>query len=201
MRRFCFPRLLRNDQGIAAIETALILPVFILLLVGSIEIYQIFRAQSLVNKAAQEIAYSLSRQQVVATDGSCNTTDSLCIYENVAGQLLHPLDFRNHGLLTVAMYTSRENDSGHIVWEDERHWSPVSYGNTHLQTRVPARGPFSPERADESLISIQLAYELSHLKLTGGLYRAVSGTSIIVGRSVLRVSSNALLDREPDHND
>ena len=201
MRNSVFSRLLKQDKGVAALETALILPVFILLLVGAVEIYQIFRAQSLVNKAAHEIAYSLSAQQAVGADGACMSTDSLCIYEAVAAQLLHPLDFPNHGVLSVALYTSRETPNGYIVWEDERDWSPVIYGNARLLTRVPARGPFSPDRADESLLSVQLAYELAHLKLTRRLYSAVTGSSVIVGRSVLRVNSNALLDKESDQDD
>lgn len=192
MRTRSFSRLWRNDSGIAAIEAALILPVFIFFIVGAVEIYQFFRAQSIVERAAYEIAQSLSLQKEVFNGSQCSKADNLCVYENVAGHLLHPLDFKQHARLELTLLTSsQEDENSELLWNVEAGW-PVVFGKAGIHGSPAASFPLEPERPEETVLAVELAYDTSHLILTGRMRRALTGSSTIVSRAYLRTRNDAL---------
>lgn len=197
MRTRLFLRLLRNDSGIAAIEAALILPLFIFFIVGAVEIYQFFRAQSIVERAAYEIAQSLSLQKEVFNGSQCSKADNLCVYENVAGHLLHPLDFKQHARLELTVLTSnQEEEASEVLWNVEEGW-PVVFGKADVHRNPAASFPLEPERPEETVLAVELAYDTSHLILTGRMRQLLTGSSTIVSRAYLRTRNDALRELKP----
>jgi len=197
MRTRPFLRLWRNDSGIAAIEAALILPVFIFFIVGAVEIYQFFRAQSIVERGAYEIAQSLSLQKEVFNGAQCDASDNLCVYERVARHLLHPLDFDRHGRLELTVLTtSQKDEDSPVLWNVEPGW-PVSFGNKGITGSPAASFPLTAERPEETVLAVELAYDTSHLILTGRMRQALTGSSTIVSRAYLRTRNDALRELKP----
>lgn len=197
MRTRPFSKLLRNDSGIAAIEAALVLPVFIFFIVGAVEIYQFFRAQSIVERAAYEIAQSLSLQKEMFNGSQCSKADNLCVYENVAEQLMHPLDFKQHGRLRLTVLTSsQEDENSAVLWNVEPGW-PVVFGNADDHGNPAASFPLEAERPEETVLAVELAYDTSHLILTGRMRQLLTGSSTLVGRAYLRTRNDALRELKP----
>lgn len=197
MRSRYFLGHIRNERGVAAIEAALVLPVFILFLIGAVELYQFFRAQSIVDRAAYEIAQSLSLQERITSQGPCTVATNLCVYERVAKQLFHPLDFDKYGRLEIAVYTSRqESDDAPVLWDRQPGW-PASFGNASVRPSPAAFFPLQAVRPEETVLSVELAYDTSHLILTGRMREALTGSSTIVGRAFLRTRNDAFRSLEP----
>jgi hypothetical protein len=188
--------LLNDSRGLAALEAAIILPVFIMLIVGSIELYQFFRAKSIVERASIEIAQSLSLQHRITMDANCSLSGSVCVYEKVAGAVMQPLDFSHSGRLEIAVYTAKqESDDEPIVWAMEPGW-PVSFGSRTLDT-VPTTIPMDPARPEETVVAVTMAYDLSGLRLTGRLRKALTGSPLLTSRAYVRIRNDALHALEP----
>lgn len=66
-RRSRFGRLLRNDRGVAAVEAAIITPVFLLLLIGIIEFGLVFKDQLAITSAVRAGARIASAEPRIAT--------------------------------------------------------------------------------------------------------------------------------------
>jgi Flp pilus assembly protein TadG len=57
--------LLRNEEGVAAIEFALVLPLLIMVLMGSVSIFDLYRSAQRAEKATFTIGDMISRQQIM----------------------------------------------------------------------------------------------------------------------------------------
>lgn len=188
-------RLLNDSRGIAAIEAAIILPIFVVFIVGSVELYLFFRAKSIVERASIEIAQSLSLQHRITMDESCSLSGSVCVYDRVANTIMQPLEFQELGRLSIAVYTAKqESDDAPIVWVMESGW-PVSFGSDPAGA-TPAAIPMEPARPEETVVSVTMSYDTSNLILTSRLRQILTGSTLMTSRAYVRIRNDVLHELE-----
>lgn len=178
--------LFKSSKGVAAIEAAILLPIFVALIVAAIEFYQFFRAQSLLDRVAYDIAYSLSMQRQVHNDGQCTVATNICVYEHIANDLYRPLDFSRHGRIIIAAYTGVQTEGSTATrWQPGNGW-PVSFGNGSLSSSGTLLNALPTPRAGETVIVVQTLYQTSPLILTERMWRALRGSPVMQGQAALR---------------
>lgn len=117
-------RLIRTERGQAMVETALVMPIVLLLLFGMLDAGRIFHAWIIVTNGAREGVRAASTQQDEATiearidaslgsiDG-CNVGATTCTLTNVQGQSGEPVSVEVE--TTVTMVTPLISDIFGVV--------------------------------------------------------------------------------------
>lgn len=114
--------LFRDTRATVALETAIALPLLLLLMVGSWETYAYMRAASIVDRTAVTVADTISRKSTLYDNDSPDDSDNLGAYYNVALEVAQPLNLTNGGSLIIsAIYN--DGDSTTISWQRRAPYS------------------------------------------------------------------------------
>ncbi|WP_345795714.1 TadE family protein [Castellaniella sp. MT123] len=171
--------LIRSDRGVAAIEAAMILPIMIFFIFGTIEIYQYFRAAAILDRAAFSVADGIAMQTKLVGDGPCNATDHLCTYGVVVGDLMRPVDYKNKGRMTIRLFGTDTDASGVTSWTSGSVWGWTCAGDGNclpgaagsLPSGIPAPAP------KDTLLVVQVFQIYEPFLITSRLWSSLGGST------------------------
>lgn len=199
--RFLNPLFFKCDKGSAAIETAIILPVFIFLVLGTVDVYNNFRAQSIVDHAASSIAQSLALQKNIYIRNDCNQADAICVYQNIAKDIYRPLGFQENGCVRITVVEGKASESNTAptpyFWAVGSGW-PVRYPSSALCAKFGADGNFNdlPDNewaiVGDALIVVEAWYQYQPFSLSAGFWKSV-GKQNLYSRSTTRPRYGSLV--------
>lgn len=137
----------RAERGIAAVETAMILPIMIFFIFGTIEIYQYFRVAAILDRAAFSVADGIAMQPKLYDGGPCDATDHLCTYGVIVGDLMRPVDYKTGGHMIIRLFEAEAGSGGGpATWRSTPVWGKRCAGDgscadttsSTLPTGIPA---------------------------------------------------------------
>jgi len=145
-----FRKLLNNwksdENGLAAVEAALIFPIMLVLLVGVFDAGNAILADQKAIRSSQVVADLVARQGII------NSTD---IAEAIAAGKLafEPLDSSSYGVDIVSIRFD-ENANSEIVWRETVNMTPVA---------DPLGSVIALEQADEGVVMVSVVYDYEPL--------------------------------------
>jgi hypothetical protein len=201
MTRSLNSSLLRSSRGSAALEAAIILPLFVFFLLGTIDLYLHFRAQSQVDRAASSVAHSLSMQREIFSEPDCTASNAICVYETLTADLYQPLNFSTNGRLRITVLVGVQNrNTSAVRWETGKGW-PMDYGNTSIgPSRLGTTEGLPPPRAGDTLILVEAVYKHEPFALSAGFWETLRGSLTLYSRAVARPRYGDLSTLEPAHD-
>ncbi len=135
-----------EENGLAAIEAALIFPIMLVLLVGVFDAGNAILANQKTIRASQVVADLVARNNIV------NSADILEAVE--AGKLaFEPLDSSSYGVDIVSIRFD-ENANGQIVWRETVNMTPVA---------DPLASVTALEQPDEGVVMVSVVYNYEPL--------------------------------------
>lgn len=148
-------QLWRHEGGIAAIETAFVLPIMIFFIFASIETYQYFRVLGIMNRAAFSVADAVAMQPKLYEGAPCNVTDHLCTYGDVMSDLMLPLNYAADGHMAIGVYVAETID-GETSWLSTPAWSkdcsPAGTCTDSSELDALPSGMPAPKQGDSVLV-------------------------------------------------
>lgn len=166
-------RFFRNDDGLAAIEFAIILPVMLLLSLGAIELTDALAARRKVTLASSALSDLIAQQREIDGTYADNAFAAVTM-------VMEP--FSSEGLTSVVSSIVVDKDgNAKVAWSLARHRTPLQKGNSYTlpeQLRV----------ANSSVVIAQVGY--SHSPMLGyTLTGAINMSELTYARP--RVASQA----------
>jgi len=115
--RSIFRHLFADRRASTAVETALLIPLLVLLLVGSYQLYMFMRATSLTERTAITISDLISRRSTAVMDCSLLTDSSyLGTYFDAATKVADPLSLDGKGMVIVSAVHNL-NGTATVAWQ------------------------------------------------------------------------------------
>lgn len=182
----------RSQRGIAAVEAALVLPLLAFTIVGFIELYQYFRAVTILDRASFTLANGLSIQRELFDVGQCNRSDDICTYGAITGDLLTPLDYRQRGQVIFSVYAATEGGRGTVAWERSPAWQrsyrPGSTGGIGAPVAASRLqvNQFPPANQGDTLIAVELFYDHEPFVMSSAFWEALAGSRRIYSQAFFR---------------
>ncbi len=133
MKKILPPRIRRflvNRRGAAALEFALIVPIMLTLMFGSIEVSELVGADRRVKTMTDSVADVMARDVRVT---NVEVNDVL----GSAGQMLFPMVNQNVGIRISAVEMTTPGN-GEVIWSDARGLTAHAIGATIAIPRTPA---------------------------------------------------------------
>jgi len=200
-------RLLFTDRGSAAIELAIIIPMMVLLMLGTIELYLYVRAVSEVEHTAFTIADILGQSTQVIDDNTTSNAANLGTIWNDAVLLAAPLNLQSSGSVIVTVICdattapcgkvaataySMVAGTPQTYWQRAAPWNntKVLTTNETMGNLLPSSWPF---RNGDSAIVVEVAYTYNPFPMTQSLWPHTPGTTTIYKRVYVRPRSGSPL--------
>ncbi|MDX5628484.1 MULTISPECIES: TadE/TadG family type IV pilus assembly protein [unclassified Brenneria] len=180
-------RFRRDNRGVVAVETALLIPIGVFVIIASWELYQYFRTASVVDRAAFMVANSLSMQRELYGSSDCTLANSVCTYNTLASDLLTPLDYNHNGGMVISLYKVTSDENGDSVWS--ACWSEP-YNHVVSQLTPPAG--FPTPAANDSVIAVEVFYNYTPFAISSALWQALGGEKRIVSEVFYRPRFSSL---------
>lgn len=99
---------LRHDRrGSVAVETAILVPLGVMVILGAWELYSYYRAVAVVDRAAFMVANSVAMQREL-TRGNTRLANDLCTYSLIASDLMTPLRYTSGDSVEIRLYASED---------------------------------------------------------------------------------------------
>lgn len=114
--------LIADTRATVALETAVLLPFILLLMLGSWETYAYLRAASIVDRTAFTVADTLARKSLLYDRSSADDGDFLGAYYEAALEIARPLDLADGGSLIVSA-VHNDGDATTITWQRRAPYS------------------------------------------------------------------------------
>jgi len=140
---------LRCRRGIAATEFAVVLPLMLLLLMGSVEIGNAFLLDRKVTRAAQIGADLVAQVEVITQDDLTDIMDAM-------GEVLKPFAATSSRVVLSSVYHDPDTAATQVDWSVARGTSARAVGSTF---QLP--GDLAPE--GDSVIVVEIEYDLTPL--------------------------------------
>jgi len=184
----------RWERGVAAIEAALILPVIAFMIVGFMELYQYYRAITILDRTAFTVANGLSIQRELYDREPCDKSDHICTYGAVAGDLLAPLDYRNNGQVILSLYAAIEptRPNQQITWKQSHEWQRAYQGGGIGSPGRPAASSrlqttdFPIANQGDTIIAVEMFYDYEPFVITSRFWQALGGERRVYTRALFR---------------
>lgn len=182
--RFQKLKFFSNQRGAVALETAIVLPLLVFLMLGMVEIYQYFRVIAVVDRSAFTIGNSLAVQtelkELQCQQHSYDPSE-LCAYARMMPQLMQPLSY-DRGGLQIHYYQSNE-DPVQASWEPQWAYQCAagsSFCQSEATVAAPAQAPLPiPGRAD-SLLVVTTQAEYQPFSISSGLWSQLKGDPVLL---------------------
>lgn len=187
-------RLWRSERGVAAIEAALIIPLMVFIIVGTIELYQYFRAAAILDRAAFTLADGVAMQRELFDSGPCDKSDNICTYGAIAEDLVRPLDFSTNGWIIISAYAATDPLSGAnpppVTWKNGTEWNKrFSGGETGTSIPDSLLDPssgFPVANEGDTLIVVEVFYDYEPFALSSGFWASLGGPRRMYSRAFFR---------------
>ncbi|MEE3663844.1 hypothetical protein V2I52_18285 [Brenneria sp. g21c3] len=189
----------RDNRGVVAVETALLIPIGVFVIIASWELYQYFRTASVVDRTAFLVANSLSMQSKLNDGTDCTLLKSVCTYSSIASDLMTPLDYNNNGGMVISLYQVTSNKNGNLVWPDKPNcWSRAYKGSTNSHSIVSQLTPSTDfpapaiKNKEDSVIAVEVFYNYTPFAISSALWQALGGEKRIVSEVFYRPRFSSL---------
>lgn len=187
-------KLWRSDRGVAGIEAALIIPLMVFIIIGTMELYQYFRAAAVLNRAAFTLADGVAMQRELFAGGACDKSDSICTYGAIAPDLMTPLDFASNGWLIISAYSATEPAKGPnpppVTWENAAAWvrqyAGSGTGGAAPASQLDPSSEFPTANEGDTLIVVEVFYDFVPFALSANFWEALAGSRRMYSRAFLR---------------
>ena len=183
----------RGQRGIAAIEAALVLPLVAFTIVGFIELYQYFRAVTILDRASFTLANGLSVQRELFDLRQCDRSDDICTYAAITGDLLRPLDYTQNGQVIFSVYAATEpGRNGAVTWVRTPAWQrayrPGSGGATGLPLAASRLqiSQFPPANQGDTIIAVELFYDHEPFVMSSAFWETLGGPRRVYSKAFFR---------------
>ncbi|MDR3450310.1 MAG: TadE/TadG family type IV pilus assembly protein [Alphaproteobacteria bacterium] len=156
-------RLRRGTRGIAAVEFALTLPMWVLMLLGASDGAYCL----LVNERVDRIAYSVTD---IVTQYQTVTKANLNDILLAAGQLMSPLPFANNGVVIISSVFQPATGNPIVEWQYSGGGSLVStsqIGTTNGKALLPNGLTLN---ANDNVIISEVYYKFTPMFLNAGIF-------------------------------
>jgi Flp pilus assembly protein TadG len=199
-------RLLLTETGSAAIELAIIIPMMVLMMLGTIELYLYVRAVSEVEHTAFTVADILGQSTQVIDDNTTSNAANLGTIWNDAVLLAAPLNIKSNGSVIVtavcdgttapcgkvAATNSMVAGTPQMYWQRGAPWNNTKVLTTNESTSnlLPSTWPF---RNGDSAIVVEVAYTYNPFPMTQSLWPHTPGITTIYKRVYVRTRSGSPL--------
>jgi len=186
---------MRAQQGVAAIEAALVLPIMVFFIVGIVELYQYYRADAIMTRASFSVADGLAMQPDLHAGGPCNLTDHVCTYGAIMPELMRPVDYAQGGTLQIRLFTTQEKTTGsgknitsQTVWKTSPEWGRTcngagtcsSFTGAYQGTDMPA-----PNK-DDTILVVEVIQEYEPFMISSRFWQALGGKKTLKSTSFYR---------------
>lgn len=183
-----FSNALRADDGVVAIELAVLLPLVLLILLGFTEMYLYMRAVSIVERTAFTLADTIGQKSSVNDTNSASSADNLGAYWSAANVIATPLDMNDMGEVIITSICDTTSNCGGtptsgtqtpapaVLWQ---RISPATGAKSPNQASqltsalVPSTWPF---RSGDSALAVEVFYSFNPFTMSSGVWSGAPGT-------------------------
>ena len=184
----------RSEHGIAGLEAALIIPLMVFIIVGTLELYNYFRAAAILDRAVFTMADGVAMQRELYDAGACENSDDICTYGAVAQDLLTPLDFSRNGWIIVSAFAATEPETGSepppVSWKESSEWSKrfsgSGTGGTIPASLLEPSSGFPPANEGDTLIVVEVFYDFEPFALSSAFWETLAGSRRMYSRAFYR---------------
>lgn len=196
-RRRWFRRLRRlwtDEHGVAGIEAAVVIPLMAFIIVATVELYQYFRAASILDRAVFTLADGVAMQRELFDSGSCDESDSICTYGAIAQDLMTPLDYSRNGWVIISAFAATEPAPGAnpppVTWKNTFEWRREysGTGNSGSQpgSLLDSTQGFPPANDGDTLIVVEVFYDFVPFAISAAFWETLGGPRRIYSRAFYR---------------
>ncbi|MEN3793538.1 TadE/TadG family type IV pilus assembly protein [Fulvimarina sp. MAC3] len=121
--RFCLSRYRRDNDGVAAVEFALLLPILAVLYLGMFEGAKIYEGADKTNTAAESLGDLVSRTRTVSSD-------ELNKIFAISKAIMYPLD-ESKFTATISGIEIDDNGKGKVVWSKKNSGTGLAKGSSY----------------------------------------------------------------------
>lgn len=198
--------LFRSDRGSVAVETALVIPMMLMILLGFSEMYLYLRAVSLVEHTAFMLADSLGQKNQVINNSSTSNDNNLGAIWNDATLLAAPNLLSTEGGVVITSVcdvtttpcgsatpnkTSMVKGTPSIYWQAKAPWNTGAMASQVSGSNVlPSTWPF---REGDSAIVVEVFYYYNPFSMLQTLWSSAPGVQKIYRRVYVRPRANTPL--------
>ncbi|WP_345814961.1 pilus assembly protein [Paraburkholderia sp. PREW-6R] len=179
-----------SDHGVAGIETAVLVPLILLMMLGFTELYLYLRTISAAERVAFTLADTIGQKPSIANVNNTASANNIGTYWYAADAIARPLDFANRGeVIITSICDSVSNNCtdpdalGKVgdkgvpakLW---RVVSPKAGANSPNQkSRLPAgfTPPAWPFYSGDSAIAVEVFYQFNPYLMTSAFWADAPG--------------------------
>lgn len=185
----------RADHGIAAVEAAIVLPLMVFFAMGVVELYQYFRTDALMTRAAFSVADGVSMQQDLFDGGPCNLSDHVCTYGALMPDLMRPVDYQNGGGLQIRLLKtenittgSGQNKQTKTVWKTMPEWGKRCDGSgACVNFKQEYTGAETPAPNDnDTIVIVEVFQTFEPFVISSRYWQALGGPRTLRAASFYR---------------
>jgi hypothetical protein len=180
------------SRGVAGVEAALILPLMVFIIIGTIEVYQYFRAATILDRAAFTLANGISIQRELLDRGQCTNSNDICTYGAITRDLMTPLDYDRNGRVIFSVFAATEPTGRNpppVRWESQPQWTRSYTGSGATGSAVsrlePTRG-FPPANRGDTVIVVEVFYDFEPFAMSSAFWETLGGQRRMYSRAFFR---------------
>lgn len=153
MIRHCLPH---TSRGVAALEFVILLPIYLMLVFGMLEVYQFFRTVGVIDRTAFSLGSLVAQKAMLIDNSSATDANNIGIFWAIAPQLATPLDMQGNGTVIITDVKDAGNATPVIAWQ---RTSPWGTGASQLgKSPLPSGFPFY---AGDNTIVVEVYYRFA----------------------------------------
>ena len=123
MSKLNLRRLRANQRGVATLEFAILMPVYVFFLIAMIEVYQFYRTVTIIDRTAYSIGNLVAEKAVLNDSSSDSDSNNIGVFWTIAPQVATPLDLKTNGTVIITVVKDAGNASPKIAWQrQETSW-------------------------------------------------------------------------------
>ncbi|CAH2781562.1 MAG: hypothetical protein CPDRYMAC_1693 [uncultured Paraburkholderia sp.] len=183
-------RFWQSDHGVAGIETAVIVPLALLIMLGFTELYLYLRTVSAAERVAFTLADTIGQKASIVDVNTTASANNIGTYWYATTAISQPLDFQSHGEVIITSICDTVSDNCH---DPQAIGSVGSTGTLALlwQRRSPNNGANSPNQnsrlpaglkpgawpffSGDSMIAVEVFYQFNPYLMTSAFWADAPG--------------------------
>jgi Flp pilus assembly pilin Flp len=155
---FFSSRFQANQRGVAALEFALITPLFLLLLLAMIEVYAYFRTVSIIDRVDYSIGNLVAQKSLLIDDATGTDSNDIGVFWEVTPMLASPLDIKSNGTVIISEIKDAGTAKPAISWQRTSTWGMGDKSQISAAQPLPSSLSFN---ASDSVIVVEVFYHFS----------------------------------------
>jgi Flp pilus assembly protein TadG len=161
-------RLRRDDEAVAAVEFALIVPFLITLYFGSIEAAALFTVDKRIDSISSTIGDLVAQWDPAEGDLTTGTSGTLTDYMNASTGILSP--YSTSGLkIVVTLVQVKDNGTTRILWSKANAAGTAKTGTTYTDLASTSNTQMNTVSRGGCVIAAEVSY--SYLPLLGQVFK------------------------------